>query len=172
MQKSIYKFGKIYINSVLGWITVIYLVIILLFCLIWFLPGSDKGNYKAYKVYESKIDKRFEEIKNNVDSSINKYYSNEISKKKLIINLYKYANELEKLYDSFNWKKGDEVTKELFIIKKQIIIEYIQLYKDKATALEKGIMSNEIKQTEYINLLVKQYNLKDIFQKERYNLSF
>lgn len=159
-------------SSILGWVVIIYLSIIILFCLIWSLPNSDKGNYRAYKAYESKIDKRLQQILDNINSNSNKYYSNEISKKKMISYLNKASSDLEDLYDSFKWEKGDEVTKELFVIKKQIIIKYAQIYKNKAMALYNGIASNELEETEYINILTDQYNLKNRLQREKYNLFF
>lgn len=67
-------------------------------------------------------------------------------------------------------EKGDGAVKQLYTIKKYIIISYSQLYYNKAVALENNIASNETEEIEYINILTENYKKKDKTQKQIYNL--
>jgi hypothetical protein len=156
----------------LKWVIIAYLSIAVVFCIIWFLPNSDKVNYKRYKEYESKMENKQKEITDNADKYLVLYYSNKIGKKQAINCLKQTSDDLTKLYGSFDWDKGDEVTKELFSIKKQVMIIYSEIYRNKAKALEKGIISNETDDINYINTLVERYNIKDKLQREKYELTF
>lgn len=172
MQRSVYRVRYNHSESTLGWIVIVTLSIILLFCIVWFFPNNDKANYKKYKSYESSIDNRLQEIIGEANAYTAKYDANEISKGELISQFGNTSNKLEKLYKSFSFKKGDIVTKELYIIKKLIIIKYAQIYKDKAVALKSGIASSEVEETQNITLLTNDYNKKDKLQKQRFNIGF
>jgi hypothetical protein len=172
LQRYYYHPRHLYLNGIIKWAVIAYLSITVLFCIIWFLPNSDKINYKRYKNYESKIEKKEKEITNNGDKYLVLYYSNKISKKQIIGYLKQTSDDLNKLYKSFDWNKGDEVTKELFCINKQILIIRSEIYRNKAMALEKGIISNETDDVNYINSLVERYNIKEKLQKEKYELTF
>lgn len=172
MQRSVYNLKSNKIDNVLGWIIIVTLSLVLLFCILWVFPSGDKANYKRYKSCESKINKEFQQIISKTEENSKIYYSNQISKRQMISHLNKAAKDLTKLYDSFKWKRGDIVTKELFAIKKNVIINYAQIYENKAESLENGTMFDETEESEYISILMNEYNLKDRFQKERYNISF
>lgn len=172
MERYIYKVKNTSYRNVFAASFILILCIIFIFCLIWILPVNDKKNYKDYKAYEGKINSKFNEIINIVNDYEKKYNSNELSKREIITEYKKYSKKLEKLYDSFTWKRGDIVTKGLYSIKKIIIINYAQIYYNKAVALESDIPSNEIEETEYINILIEQYNRKDKLQRQIYNIDF
>ena len=160
------------VGGVLGWIIIAFLSIILLVFVIWFFPNSDKGYYKDYKKSESRIDIKLKKAIDEVEKYKKTYYTNKLSKRQMISRLEKGANAMEKLYDSFKWKKGDETTKELFILKKQIIINYSLVYKNKAEALREKLYYNETEQVNYINTLIDRYNTKDRLEKEKFNINF
>lgn len=160
------------VNGIFGWIIVGYLSIILIFCLVWFFPKTNKGYYQDYKKYESKIDIRQKKIIDEVEKYKKMYYTNKLSKRQLIWRLESGASNLEKLYDSFKWKKGDELTKELYVLKKQIIINYAQIYKNKANSLEKEVYFDEAQEMEYLDIIVSRYNAKDKLQREKFNIAF
>lgn len=164
MQKSV--------SRILGWVIIAYLSIILLFCIVWFFPKSDKGYYIDYKSYESKIETKFKAIVGETDKYKELYYKNKLSKRQMISHFEKSADKLEKLYDSFQWKKGDEVTKELYVLRKQIIINYVQVYRNKAVSLQKETYFNENRELDYIGSIIDYYNTKDKLQKEKYNIDF
>jgi hypothetical protein len=160
------------IGRILGWIIIAYLSVILLFCIVWFFPRSDKGYYIDYKQYDSKIEVQFKAIKEETEKYKNLYYTNKISKRQVIYRLERGADKLEKLYDSLKWKKGDEVTKELFSLKKLIIINYAQVYRNKAVSLHKETYYNEKLELDYITSIIDRFNTKDKLQKEKYNIEF
>lgn len=172
MQRYYYRPRHLYLNRIIKWVVIAYLSITVLFCIIWFLPNSDKVNYKRYKNYESNIEKKEKEITDTGDKYLVLYYSNKISKIQAIGYLKQTSDNLNKLYKSFDWNKGDEVTKELFSIKKQVLIIRSEIYRNKAKALEKSITSNETDDVNYINILVERYNIKDKLQKEKYEITF
>ncbi|MCM0646966.1 hypothetical protein NBE98_01085 [Clostridium swellfunianum] len=160
------------LGSILGWIIIAYLSVMLLFCIIWFFPSNDKGHYKDYKKYESKIDATFKKNIEEVEKYKKLYYENQLNKRQIIARLEQGADSMEKLYDSFKWTKGDELTKELFVLKKQIIINYAQVYRNKAQALDKELYFNEVDEMSYINTIIDRYNVKDKLEKERFNIDF
>lgn len=160
------------ISGILGWIIIAYLSIVLLFCIIWFFPSNDKGHYKDYKKYESKIDANLNKNISEVEKYKKLYYENKLSKRAMIQHLDDGADAMEKLYNSFKWDKGDEVTKELFVLKKQIIINYAQVYRNKAKALYKELYYNETDEMNYISTVIDRYNIKDKLEKEKFNIDF
>ncbi|SKA84009.1 hypothetical protein SAMN05428976_106104 [Clostridium sp. USBA 49] len=170
MGKYIYKARNIRQKNSLGWSIILILIIVLAILLSCLYFGNNKLNYKKYKIYESKIDKEFNEIINTIDADDKRYNANELSKRQIIEKYKKSSIKLEKLYDSFKWKKGDGAVKQLYTIKKYIIISYSQLYYNKAVALENNIASNETEEIEYINILTENYKKKDKTQKQIYNL--
>lgn len=172
MQRYIYKVRNNDSGSILAWIIIAALSITLIFCMIYFFQGTNKSNYKKYKSYESKIDSEFNEILNSVDEYVKRYNANQLSKREMIAEYKKYSKKLERLYDSFKWKRGDVVTKSLYSIKKNIIISYSQIYYNNALALENNIESNELEELEYISILSQQYNRKDKLQRQIYNIDF
>ncbi len=160
------------VNGIIGWIIIACLSVILLFCIIWFFPNSNKGYYKAYKKYESKVNAELKKTTDEVEKYKKQYYENKLSKRQMIIHLEQAANRLDRTYDSFKWKRGDEVTKELYTLKKQIIITYAQVYRNKARSLEKKVYYNEKDEMSYISTIVDRYNTKDKLQKEKFNIDF
>lgn len=160
------------VDGILGWVIIACLSIILLICIVWFFPSSDKGYYKSYKRYESRIDTSLKKTIDEVEKYKKTYYTNNLSKRQMILYLQHGADELGKLYDSFKWKKGDEVTKELFVLKKQIIINYAQAYRNKAKALDKEVYYNETEDMNYIATLIDRYKTKDKLEKEKFNIDF
>lgn len=172
MIKTIYKTKRVYISGILGWIIIGYLSIVLIIFIIWYFPFTDKGSYRSYKLYEKSYDKKLQETIDGVDKYTTLFYSNKVNKLQLEEYLKQSSKNLNYLYDSFKWTKGDEVTKELFVIKKQIIIDYAQIYKNRLKAVQKGIKANETDELIYIRTLTDRYNLKDKLQREKYNLSF
>jgi hypothetical protein len=170
--KSIYKPKRVYISGLLGWIIIGYLSIVLIIFIVWYFPFTDKGSYRSYKQYERGFDKKLQESVDGVDKYTTLFYTNKINKFQMEQYLKQSSNNLNYLYDSFKWTKGDEVTKELYVIKKQIIIDYAQIYGNRLKAVQKGIKANETDEFIYIKTLNDRYNLKDKLQREKYNLSF
>jgi hypothetical protein len=119
-----------------------------------------------------RIDTSLKKTIDEVEKYKKTYYTNNLSKRRMILYLEHGADELGKLYDSFKWKKGDEVTKELFILKKQIIINYAQAYRNKAESLDKEIYYNETEDMNYIATLIDRYKTKDKLEKEKFNIDF
>jgi hypothetical protein len=160
------------VDGILGWIIIAGLGIILLICIVWFFSSSDRGYYKGYKKYESKIDTSLKKTIDEVEKYKKTYYTNNLSKRQMILYLEHGADELGKLYDSFTWKRGDEVTKELFVLKKQIIINYAQVYRNKAESLDKELYYNETEDMSYLATIIDRYNTKDKLEKEKFNIDF
>ncbi|MBL4936737.1 hypothetical protein JK636_13315 [Clostridium sp. YIM B02515] len=159
-------------KSILGWIVILYLSITLILFIVWFFPWNSKQEYKNYKHYESSINKKLQATIDSVDKFDIIYQEKKISKRQLISKLKRASYELEKLHDSFKWRKGDDVTKELYLLKKEIIISYAQIYKNRAQALSNGIIINEQADTNFIQIIIDRYNHKDKLERERYNLAF
>ena len=175
MDKVYYKSNNVNVsssNSIFSYILITGLAIVLLFMIVWFLPSSDKSNYRNYKAYESKIEKKLSDTIASTKNSSELYYKNQISRRVMIAKLKEAANKLTKLYDDFKWKRGDAVTKQLFTIKKQIIINYAQIYEYKAKAMERELPSTEQQELIFIQTLQEQYLVKDRYQKERFKLPF
>lgn len=164
MQKSV--------SRVLGWILIAYLSLVLLFCIIWFFPKTDRGYYIDYKQYETKIELNFRDILAETEKYKNLYYSNKLSKRQMISRMEDSANKLERLYDSFKWKKGDETIKELYTLKKLVIINYAEVYRNKAISLYKETYFNEKFELDYVTSIIDRYNIKDKLLRERYNYKF
>jgi hypothetical protein len=155
-------------NIILG----LYIFIMILLISAYYFSNSDKANYNKYKDYEASINKKQQIITNNIDKSMKGYAENKIHKKDTIYDLRQGGYKLEKLYSSFSWNKGDENTKALFIIKKQIILNTAQIYLNKAKALEVGIGYNDGADKAFIDMLMQRYNLDEQFEKERFNIKF
>lgn len=150
----------------------LYILTFLFFIFAYYFSNSDEVNYKKYKDYETSINKKQIVIISNIEKSIKAYSENKIHKRNIIYELRQGAYKLEKLYSSFSWDKGDENTKSLFIIKKQVILNTAQIYSKKAEALEVGFGYNEKADREFIDILMERYNLNETFEKERFNLKF
>lgn len=172
LLKSVYRTKRVYISGVIGWIIIAYLSFVLIFFLVWYFPVTDKGSYRSYKQYEKNFDKKLQETIDGIDRYSSLYYTNKLTKYQMEEYLKSSTNSLDYLYDSFKWTKGDEVTKELFSIKKQIIIDYAQIYSNRLKAIQKGIKPNETDELTYIKTLYDRYNIKDRLQKEKYNINF
>ena len=150
----------------------LYILAFLFFIFTYYLSNSDKANYNRYKDYEGKINKEQQGITNNMDKYIKSYSANKISKKDIIYELKQGAYKLEKVYSSFSFSKGDENTKSLFIIRKQIMLNTVQIYLNKANALEANIGYNEKADREFIDILMERYNLDESFERQRFNIKF
>jgi hypothetical protein len=164
LQKSI---GRIF-----GWVVIGVLTLTLLFCIVWFFPLTNRSYYLQYKRYDTKIEAQLKNIREETEKYKNLYYTNKLSKRQMIYRLEQGADRMERLYDSFKWKRGDEITKELFSLKKLIIINYAQAYRNKAVSLDKGTYYNEKVELDYITTVIDRYNTKDRLQKEKYKVNF
>lgn len=156
----------------LAWIVILYLSITLIFFVVWFFPWSSKQEYKYYKHYESSFNKKLQATIDSVDKFHSIYQEKKISKRQLVSRLKQASYDMEKLHDSFKWRKGDDVTKELYLLKKEVMITYAQIYNNRAHALSNGIIINEQADTIFIQTLNDRYNVKDKLEREKYNLSF
>lgn len=134
--------------------------------------GWDKKHFLKYVTYEETINKKQQAIMTHIDGCMKEYYDNKRSKKEVVSNLQAASKDMEKLYDSFKWNKGDEITKELFIIKKEIILTYADIYINRARAISAEVEYNEQGDTDFIISLQDRYVQKDRYQRERYNLKF
>lgn len=134
--------------------------------------GYDKRQFKRFIAYDEGISQEVQSIVSKVNTYSTEYYENKRSKKQYIGNLKDSAKELEKLYDSYRWNKGDEVTKEMFIIKKQIMLNYVHIYANKARAIESNVNYSELEDMNYITSLMDRYNSKNRFQRQRYDINF
>lgn len=172
MNRTYYKSKSVSWKNIIGYVIIIVLSIIFLVLFIWLLPNNDKLNYKNYKGYESKIDKQLKDILASTDNFSKLYYGNKLSRNQMMSKLKDSAQKLNKLYDDFKWKKGDSVTKELFTLKKQVIINYANIYEYKAKAINKELPSTESQELIFIQALQEHYNEKDRYQKERFKLPF
>jgi hypothetical protein len=172
MHKTFYRYRNIYANSLLAWVLFIYVSIIIVFFAVWFWPNTDKAYYKSYKQYEVIFDRTLNETIDEASKYNTNYYENKVSKKQAIEYFEASSDKLVKLYDDFRWTKGDAVTKEIYTIKKQIIISYSQLYYDKAKSMENGVLPNENDYMTYITTLISHYNIKDKLQKQKFDISF
>lgn len=132
----------------------------------------DKINYKRYKAHEAKVDKSFQDIIKYADIYTREFYDNKISKRQMINNLEATSRDLESLHDSFRWRWGDPVTKEIFLIKKQIIINYSEYYKNKSRGLLYGIKSSEMEQLDFIKKITDRYNERDRYQRQKFKIKF
>lgn len=172
MYKTKYNYKR---NSPMQYVKVIITICTFIFLLgftIYVSYNPDKIDYQNYKKYEVNIDKSYQLIINNAEKYTNDYYLNKISKRQIISYLDKTSSDLRKLYDNFNYNKGDEITKELFVIKKQIIITHAQIYSDRAKAIPTGIKSNETSELAFIQSLLDRYLEKDRLEKEKFNINF
>lgn len=159
-------------NKSLPFVAGAYLLAIIILVIIFLYFNVDKINYKRYKAYEAKVNVSFQDIIKNADIYTKDYYNNKITKKQMIDNLAATSKDLESLHDSFRWRWGDQVTKELFLIKKEIIIDYSQYYKDKYKGLLYGVKSSEMEQLNYIMRLTIRYNERDRYQRQRFKIRF
>jgi hypothetical protein len=100
-----------------------YVLTSIILIIIFLYFNVDKINYKRYKAHEAKADKSFQDIIKYADIYTKDYNNNKISKKQMIDNLAATSRDLESLHDSFRWRWGDQVTKELFLIKMELIID-------------------------------------------------
>jgi len=150
----------------------LFIFIFTLLIFVYYFSNSDKVNYNKYKKYEVSINKKQQIIISEIDKSLKSYNENKIHKRDIIYELRQGGYKLDKLYSSFSWNKGDENTKCLFIIRKQIMLNTVQIYLNKADALEAGIGYNDKADREFIDILIERYNLDEGFEKERFNIKF
>lgn len=154
--------------------------LLLLFCLsmgiiiavVYYRDSLDKMYFNKYISYEENINKKQQTIMSQVDGYMQEFYENKKTKSQVVSNLETSAKDMENLYDSFKWKKGDEVTKELFTIKKEIILTYVQIYKNRAAAISTNVQYNEAGENEFITTLLDRYTQKDRYERIRYNIKF
>lgn len=164
---------KLYLrNSLPKLLLVLCLAISLIVSIKYLYVNRDKRYFKNYVTYEESIDRKQQVIMTKVDADMKEYYNNKRSKAQIISNLNNAANDMENLYDSFKWKKGDEITKELFTMKKQIIITYAQIYKNRARAFTSNVDYNEAGETDFVSQLTSRYIQKDRYQRMRYKIQF
>lgn len=149
-----------------------YVILIICFIAIYCGPSVNKFYYKRYKTYEAKVDKKCQNIIKDIDIYTKEYYDNKLSRWQIVGHLNKTSRQLNSLYNSFRWGTGDEVTKELFTIKKQIILNYSELYRSRAKAISNGIKANEMEQYDYIKRLNDMYLEKDRLEKQKYKIPF
>lgn len=156
---------------------IVYSLIAVIF-LVVYLVNINKDSednyhmYKRYKNYEQQIDKKIKIINKEFDQNSNLYYKNSISKSKFITNIKENILDLEDVYNNFKWSQGDTLTKEMFVIKKQIILNYIKLKEKRYKCLEKAIKYTSTDEENYIKELEDKYNQKDKLEREKYNLPF
>lgn len=170
MYRAVHRRRTLRFSGVLGWILITYLSLVLLFCLIWLLPNNDKNNYKSYKKYEENFDKKLQATIDSVEKYNTLYNENKISTRQMITQLKNASKDLNYLYDTFTWKKGDEITKELYSVKKQIIIDYAAVYNNRAKAMSKGLFLSQTDEMVYIQSIIDHYKLRDRFQREKFRL--
>lgn len=154
--------------------------LLLFFCLVmgiiiaavYYRSSWDKMYFNKYVSYEETINKKQQAIMSQIDGYMQEFYDNKKTKSQIVSNLETAAKDMENLYDSFKWKKGDEVTKELFTIKKEIILTYAQIYKNRAAAITTNVEYNESGETAFITTLLDRYTQKDRYERMRYNIKF
>jgi len=159
------------IGGLLKLILMVYLIASVLFLCIYIFSSSDKRQYKRYKNYEESINAKQQRIIDDINKEFTAYQANKRSKRQMINSYEKASKELKKIYSSFKWKKGDIITNELYLIKRQIVLNYSQIYYFKAEALHNNILYSDLEDTNYINLLLDRYNKKDRIQRDKFNIS-
>ncbi|MDP4146070.1 MAG: hypothetical protein Q8936_16530 [Bacillota bacterium] len=149
-----------------------YIFITVLFFITYGEVNYDKINYKLYKTYEISINEDQDSILADADKYVFEYYNGISSKRETVRKLGKVEKKLNKVYNSFKWNRGDVGTKEIYSIKKQIMLEYIGMYKNISDALRYGIKYSDLEDLQNIKSLKQKYIEKDIFEREKFNINF
>lgn len=152
-------------------LAIVYIIVVVLFLSIYFFASSDKRQYKRYKNYEVSINTKQQIIIDNANKDLVTFQANKISKRQMINSYEKASKDLKKLYSSFKWKKGDIITNELYMIKRQIVLNYSQIFYFKSKALHDNIPYSDLEDTNYINVLLDRYSKKDKIQRDKFKVS-
>ena len=172
MSYVMYEIRLFIKDNLIKFVIILLLLLCFLLLISKIFASEGKKQFKKYISYETSFNKKQEIIISKLEVYSKEYYENKRSKKQYISNLKSSAEDMEKLYNAFSWNKGDEVTKELYIIKKQIMLNYIQIYINKATAIEKDVDYTEFENMTFITSLLERYIQKDRYQRQRYNIKF
>lgn len=167
-----YEFKTFISKNIVKFLALLIVASGIIFFIAYYGDGWDKRHFLKYVSYEDTINKKQQAIMSQIDNSMKEYYENKKTKKEILSNLNAASGDMEKLYDSFKWDKGDEITKELFIIKKEIILSYSVLYINRAKAISAEVEYNEQGDNDFIAMLQDRYIQKDRYQRERYNIKF
>lgn len=152
-------------------VLIIYLIIALFFIIALIFSNSDKYYYYEYKKYEADVEKKCEAVISNADNTTSSYNLGKISRNKMMNTLKDDSSQLIEIYDNFTWNEGDAETKELYTVKREIIISYARLYDSRVKAALVGITYSETDQAAYIKSLSDRYNEVDIDEKEKLNIN-
>jgi hypothetical protein len=139
---------------------------------IYFFNNTDRKNCIRYIKAEGKIDVKLNNLLSSEDKIEKAYYANKLSRGKAVQGIKKVANDLEKLYDNFKWTKGNIYIKELYATKKEIIIDYAELYMNRVSSISQGIKPTDTDDTTYITALVARYNSLDKALRSIYKINF
>lgn len=148
----------------------IYIIVLAFFLMIVFTYNPSKSAYIKYKNYEKKIDKEMNSIVSSDTKTTQSYYSNDCSKIHMLFNTEKSYLQIKYLYSNFTWNSGDSITRELYLIKKQIILNYVQMYKNKFSCLIKAKSYTDDIYMKNISNLQHNYSLKEAEECEKLNL--
>lgn len=151
---------------------VVGIFILFAYIFIYYFLDIDKFSYERYKKYETDANKKLEAINSNIDKHLKEYNNNTISKAMMIKYYEDGSLQCTRLYDSFKWSRGDEGTKEIYVIKKHIIIIYAYVYESKASALRDKIEFQESVEVDFITKLQDRYTLKDRIERVKFNIPF
>lgn len=152
-------------------ILILYLLITLFFIAALLWGNSDKYYYYQYKKHEADVEKKCEEVISNADNTTSSYNAGKISRNKMMNVLKDDSSQLIGIYDNFTWTCGDAETKELYSIKKEIILSYARLYDSRMKAALVGITYSETDQADYIKRLSDRYSEVDTDEKEKLNIN-
>lgn len=172
MSRPIYSYRVLDGNELIKYVLIGYIFVVILFIAIYFVPSVNKFYYTRYKDYEVTVDKKSQLLIKDIDAYTKEYYDNKISRWQMEYHLNSTANSFMSLYNSFRWNSGDEVTKELFLLKKQILLNYAEIYRNRSKAISMGIKSNELEEMTLINSLTNYYLDKDKLEKIKYKIPF
>lgn len=165
-----------YNNNKFDWRKILKLVIIgvtiiaALGIFLYFFLDINKFNYNRYKKYEVDINKKLDVINGTLDKHLKEYTSNTITKTMMIKYYEDSSLQCNRLYSSFTWRMGDEGTKELYIIKKHIILIYAYIYISKANALKDKMEFQESVEVDFITKLQDRYVMKDRIERIKFNI--
>ncbi|HEY5561259.1 MAG TPA: hypothetical protein VIK72_05795 [Clostridiaceae bacterium] len=152
--------------------SIILVILVLVLIIGFFLFNSNgKQNYINYSRTQEKINVKLNNLL-STEANIEKiYYANKLDEGETVKRIKKVAKDLEHLYDSFSFNKGDIYIKELYITKKEIIIDYAELYMNRAESISKGIKPIDSDLT-YITNLGIRYTALDNVLKSKYKINF
>lgn len=148
----------------------IYVIVLAFFILLISTYNPSKASYIKYKNYEKQIDKEMDSIASSDSKTTESYYANNCSKIHMLFNTEKCYLQIKYLYSNFSWDSGDSKTRELYLIKKQIILNYVELYKNKFSHLINGKSYTDDTYMKNISNLKHDYTLKDAEECEKLNI--